>query len=129
MPVETPLPEGVTKDQALYHVGRLQASCKLLRYLDSGDYPLSHYSSGETNPRKVVKTSFAGERIKEIVEEPVSLPVFGTTPRDIHCLRFAVCSAIFSDLQLLSKWGGHNEAIQMIEDSKLFPKKGTVYER
>jgi len=71
---------------------------------------------------------FPGEKLKKDQEpEPVSLPVFGETPRDIHCLRFAVTQAIFSDFMLLSEWGGHDDALAMIQESR-FPTKGVIYE-
>jgi hypothetical protein len=128
MAVEIPLPRGVTKDQALYHIRRLRESCELIRSIDSGSYPLRFYSSGEVEHKKM--QGFPGEKLKKDEEgEPVSLPVFGTTPRDTHCLRFAVTQAIFSDLQLISEWGGHDDAIAMVNESRLIPKKGTIYER
>lgn len=120
------LPADVTKEQALYHIRRLRESCELLRSLDSGSYPLRFYSSGETKPRK--QQGFPGEKLKRDEEpEPVSLPVFGTTPRDTHCLRFAVAQAIFSDLQLLSEWGGHDDALALINESR-FPTKLVIYD-
>ena len=121
------LPEDVTREQAIYHIRRLRSSCELLRELDSGNFPLANYSSGETKTRKM--QGFPGEKLKKDEEpEPVSLPVFGKNPRDTHNLRFAVCSAIFSDLQLISEWGGRADALAMINDSR-FPTKMVIYEK
>ena len=123
------LPEDVTKDQVLYHVTRLRNSCNLLRSLDSGDFPLSLYSSGETELKRNSKGQLLVDKDHHPIEVPVALPIFGETPRDIHCLRFAVTQAIFSDLSLLSEWGGREEAQALVNESRLVPKKGIIYER
>lgn len=117
------LPADVTKDQVLYHVKRLRFSCNLLRSLDLGEFgALQFYSSGETEIKRNSKGQICVDKDHHPIEEPVALPIFGKLPSDIQCLRFAVCSAIFSDLQLLSEWGGKEDAIAMINESR------TVYE-
>jgi hypothetical protein len=126
--VKEGLPEDVTREQVLYHVTRLRESCELLRTLDSGDYPLALYSSGETQVKKNAKGQTLVDKDRQVIMEPVALPIFGTTPRDTHCLRFAVTQAIFSDLSLLSEWGGHDDALAMIDEARLFPRKAVVYE-
>lgn len=125
---ETVLPEGVTRDQALYHIRRLQSSCNLLREIETGNMPMSSYSSGETEFKKNDKGQILVNKENHPVEIPVSLPIYGATTRDTHCLAFAVKSAIFSDYQLLSSWGGKEDAQAMINESRLCPKKAIVYE-
>ena len=119
------LPEDVTKEQVLYHVTRLRNSCNLLRTLDTGDYPLQFYSSGETQVKRNAKGQTLVDKDRQVIMEPVALPIFGTTPRDIHCLRFGVTQAIFSDLELLSEWGGRDEALALIGESKLLYERRT----
>jgi hypothetical protein len=127
--VKEGLPEDVTREQVLYHVTRLRNSCNLLRTLDSGDYPLALYSSGETQVKKNAKGQTLVDKDRQVIMEPVALPIFGTTPRDTHCLRFAVTQAIFSDLELLSEWGGREEAQALVNESRLVPKSTMIYER
>jgi hypothetical protein len=107
----------------------LRESCELLRTLDSGDYPLALYSSGETQVKKNAKGQTLVDKDRQVIMEPVALPIFGTTPRDTHCLRFAVTQAIFSDLELLSEWGGREEAQALVNESRLVPKSTMIYER
>lgn len=123
------LPEDVTEEQILYHVQRLRNSCNLLRTLDSGDYPLPFYTSGETELKRDAKGQLLVDKDHHPIKVPVALPIFGTTPRDTHCLSFAVKSAISADFDLLSEWGGHEDAMEMINETKLFPKNGTIYAR
>jgi hypothetical protein len=123
------LPEDVTQEQVLYHVKRLRFSCNLLRSLDLGEFgALQFYSSGETQLKKNSRGQIYVDKDHHPIEEPVALPLFGKLPSDTHCLRFAVASAIFSDLRLLSEWGGKDDALALIDETRLFPKKGIVYE-
>ena len=125
---EPRIPEGVTREQALYHIRRLQSSCNLLRDIETGNIPVSHYSSGEVELKKNAKGQTCVDKDNHPIEVPVALPIHGVTPRDTHCLSFAVKSAIFSDLSLLSEWGGHDDALAMIDEARLFPRKAVVYE-
>lgn len=109
-------------------VNRFTANCDTLRQLDSGDYPLAFYSSGETQIRHNAKGQILVDKDHHPLTEPVALPVYGKLPSDTHCLRFAVCQAIYSDLGLFIEMGGGDDALDIINSRRLFPKKGTVYQ-
>ena len=123
------LPEDVTKDQVLHEVEGLRSSCILLRQLESRDYPLEYYSSGEVEFKRNDKGQLLVDKDHHPIEVPVALPVYGKLPSDNACLLHGVKRSIGSRLQMLSEWGGHDEAMDMIREYQLIPKKGTIYER
>jgi hypothetical protein len=110
------LPESVTKVQAKMYAERLVTSCDLLRSLDTGNFPLTVYSSGETRQKKIFNKE---TRNWELVEEPVDLPIFKDQKSSMLGLRFALCSAIFSDFMMLSSWGLREEALCVINERKI----------
>ena len=80
--------------------------------------PTSTWSSGETEFKKDAKGQIMVNKENHPIEIPVFLPIYGATPQDTHCLSFAVKSAITSDFQLLSGWGGRDDALALINEFK-----------
>jgi hypothetical protein len=122
------LPEGVTRDQVLHEVEGLRSSCTLLREIETGNMPNSTWSSGEKDFKRDAKGQVMHDKDGKIIFGPVALPIYGVTPRDTHCLSYGVKRAIGSRLQMLTEWGGHDEAMEMIREYQLKPK-GVIYER
>ena len=123
------MPEDVTKDQVLHEVEGLRSSCILLRSLESGDYPLEFYGSGEVELKRNAKGQLLVDRDHHPIEVPVALPIFGKLPSDSACLLHGVKRSIGSRLQMLTEWGGHDDAMLIIREYQLIPKKGVIYER
>lgn len=82
----------ITSKDAEFYIDRLTKACELRWSLDSGNYPLTQYSSGE---RKEKKTS------KGIVEtdEFVYLPI--NREGNVKGLRYGVLHTIFETSELL----------------------------
>lgn len=112
--VERPCPEVSKRDAELY-VNRLVASCDLLRSIDSGNFPISHYSSGEF---KIKRRRGADGKVYE-ESDPVFLPLYKDPKSSMLGLRFLVCSAIFSDFMQLSEWGAREQALEVINERRL----------
>lgn len=87
---------------------RLVDACNLLRVIDTKDYPLKEYSSGE---HKQVRAKNGGW---VETDEFVSLPIY---PKDrIKGLRFGVSHTIFDTRTMLSRWGALDEADKVIRE-------------
>ena len=87
-------------------------SCNLLRVIDTGDYPLKEYSSGEVSGFKRVHTKNGWEEM-EVFE---SLPIFPEGNK--KGLRFAVAKTIFETRELLKQWGVAEEADEVINERR-----------
>ncbi len=121
MTPETPLsipnpdnPYGIpTYQDALFHAQRLQNFLQRLKGIDSRIIPPDNFSASE---RRQVRASNGGwVETGQIVE----LPIF---PKDgMKGLRYLLCAAIVSELSILSAWGGHDEAMQMIKENTVEP--------
>lgn len=92
---------------------RLINSCQLLRSLDSGNYPLSHYSAGEKSVKRVFDVKRNETRTTETI---VDIPIWPEGP--VRGLRYGVTKAIFSDLEELTRLGIGKEARDYVKEMK-----------
>jgi hypothetical protein len=104
-----PMEVRFTCEDAQLYMERLIRSCETLQSLDSGNYPLRFYSSGEIAKRIVNKEG------KVIREEYAELPIFRPDKGIEKGLRLGVCYAIFSDLSMLKEMGVGQEAKDIVD--------------
>ena len=90
---------------------RLVDACELLRVIDSKDYPLQAYSSGEHKQKKLANGGW------QETDEFVSLPIY--PEKKALGLRWAVSYTIFDTRTMLNRWGALEEADKFIDNTKV----------
>ena len=93
------------------YAARLVDTCKMLRAIDSRDYPLTEYSSGEHE----MKRAKNGGLIETDVY--VSLPIY---PQNrMKGLRFGLTHTIFHTREQLIEWGAGDIVDNIIKELKI----------
>jgi hypothetical protein len=109
----------VTSQDAELYLTRLIKSCELRQSLDSGNYPLTHYSSGE---EKAAQVRVRPDGIKEIVPtEIVQLPIWKPQKGREKGLRYGVLFSIYSDFNMLCEMGLQKEATEIVVFDRSMP--------
>ncbi|MDE1868018.1 MAG: hypothetical protein KGI08_09960 [Thaumarchaeota archaeon] len=113
-------PDGYVPEDAERDFDQLGRMLMLLFTLDTGDYPLSYYSSGEKKTKKIFNRK-TGET--EVSETLVSLPIWKEPNTIEKGLRFNLTSAIFSRVTELRNMGMGKEADDMVRLKRAYERK------
>lgn len=105
----------ITPQDAEFYIDRLTRVCELRWEIDSGNYPLTHYSSGERKekrtPKGVVET-----------DEFVYLPIYKDPQSPVKGLRFGVLHTIFETAEMLGSMGLRQVADEILVFDAGMPK-------
>lgn len=104
-----------TPQDAEFYIDRLTKACELRWEIDSGNYPLTVYSSGERKekhtPKGVVET-----------DEFVYLPIYKDPHSPVRGLRFGVLHTIFETSEMLGRMGLRDVADEILVFDAGMPK-------
>lgn len=104
---------------AQFYIGRLVGLCELRQSIDSGNYPLKHYSSGE---EKAAQVQVRPDGVKEIVPaQIVELPIYKPEKGREKGLRYGVLFGIYSTWNILHEMGLGREADEIVVFDRSMP--------